>query len=199
MEPFFTTKPVGKGTGLGLAQIYGSVRQAGGTVRIESALGQGTTVRVFLPCTDEQPYPLPSGAHAGAPNHSATPRRVLLIDDDHDLRVLLAETLADLGHLVTCASCGEDALATLDTVQPDVAVMDFAMPDMNGAVVAEHLVARCPDLPIIFASGYPDTDAIRKAAGEDAVILRKPFEVAELARAIEEAIGRKGAPGKRSG
>ncbi|WP_404710428.1 MHYT domain-containing protein [Sphingomonas sp. MMS24-J13] len=189
MEPFFTTKPVGKGTGLGLAQIYGSVRQAGGAVRIESRLGEGTTVRVLLPCTDEMPAP-PEPAAALVANSLGWRPKVLLVDDDRDVRSMLASALDAQGYLVDEAEDGEAALNALEARLPDIAVLDFAMPGMNGAELARRIAERWPALPIVFASGFADTDAIQAVAGADVRMLRKPFRVNELFRTLENALGK---------
>ena len=186
LDPFFTTKPVGKGTGLGLAQVYGSARQAGGTVRVESKPGQGTSVRVFFPRTDQtvkrgELDPLILG---NAPDSMAT---VLLIDDDNDLRSMLAEALESLGYQVKEAVDGLSALRLLDTFRPDVVVVDFAMPGLNGAEVAKKARERWPGLPVVLASGYADTAAIEVAIGKDAKLLGKPFRIDELLDAVGSA------------
>ncbi|MFC3671506.1 MHYT domain-containing protein [Novosphingobium pokkalii] len=191
MEPFFTTKPVGKGTGLGLAQIYGSMRQIGGAVRITSAPGKGTSVRLFLPRTagaqhDEDALPAPAGAGSGAAH-------VLLVDDDPDLRRALAAALTDLGHDVQAVGDGPAALALLETVTreghtlPEVAVLDYAMPGMTGAELAAELGRRHPALRIVFMSGFADLAAIEAVAGPEAIVLRKPFATDRLAEAIARA------------
>ena len=185
MEPFFTTKPVGKGTGLGLAQIHGSARQAGGTVRMESKLGVGTTVRVYLPCTNEKPTQLIGGVTSEENEEKLAPQHILLVDDEDHLRCFLEEGLKDYGHSVSATPDGMAALSILESETPDVAVLDFAMPGMNGAVLAEQIAARLPSLPIIFVSGYADTAAIRNAAGEHAVILQKPFQLGQLISALK--------------
>jgi CheY-like chemotaxis protein len=189
MEPFFTTKPLGKGTGLGLAQIYGSARQAGGTVRIDSALGSGTTVRVLLPCTERQPVAATRAPKAAA-GRALHPATILLVDDDHDLRLVLAEALTAHGYGVLQAVDGATALSVLETECPDMAVLDFAMPDMNGAELARHLAELCPDLPVLFASGFSDTDAIEAAVGSNAPMLRKPFRIDELLHAVADMLER---------
>lgn len=186
MEPFFTTKPQGKGTGLGLAQIYGSARQAGGTVRIESQVGIGTTVRVYLPCTNKKPKRAIDRVSLDEDNMRLPPLRILIVDDDHHLRSVLAEGLREQGHTVNAASEGKEALSILESESPQVAVLDFAMPDMNGAVLAEQIATRLPNLPIIFVSGYADTVAIKNAAGENATILHKPFELDQLISALKQ-------------
>ena len=186
MEPFFTTKPLGKGTGLGLAQIYGSARQAGGTVRIESEAGVGTAVRVFLPCTNRKPKRPSAGTSSEEVDVALAPLHVLLVDDDDHLRSVLAEGLKDQGHRVSAASEGKEALTLLETQTPQVAVLDFAMPGMNGAVLAQQMATRLPNLPIIFVSGFADTAAIKNAAGENATILQKPFDLGHLTSALKQ-------------
>lgn len=185
MEPFFTTKPVGKGTGLGLAQIHGSARQAGGTVRIKSELGVGTTVQVYLPCTNEKPTQLIGGLAFEESERKLAPLHILLVDDDDHLRSFLEEGLKDYGHSVSAAPEGTAALSIIESETPDVAVLDFAMPGMNGAVLAEQISARLPCLPMVFVTGHADTAAIKNAGGEDAVILQKPFNVSQLISALK--------------
>jgi signal transduction histidine kinase len=187
IDPFFTTKPVGKGTGLGLAQVYGSARQVGGTVRIESKPGEGTSVRVFFPKTDQpvkraSPGCLVEGAR---PDSLAT---VLLIDDDNDVRSMLAGALANLGYKVQEAMDGSTGLQRLDESRPDVMVVDFAMPGLNGAEVARRARDKWPGLPILLASGYADTSAIEEAIGKDTKLLRKPFRIDELLDAVGVAV-----------
>lgn len=187
MEPFFTTKPIGKGTGLGLSQIYGSVRQAGGTVRIDSVPDEGTVVRVLLPCTDRRPAPVTSGRSPAAARR-AREAAILLVDDDEDLRHVLASALMTQGYQVTEAEDGPAALTALEAGTPDLAVIDYAMPGMTGAELAQRISAQWPALPIIFASGFSDTAAVEAAMGGGAVMLRKPFRVDELLDAVETAL-----------
>ncbi len=180
-EPFFTTKAAGAGTGLGLAQVYGIARQAGGTARIESASGQGTRVRLLLPRAPEAEQP--DGTREGDADTGAeavrAPATVLVVDDDPDVRRVLAETLEMLGYRALLAADGEAGLRLLDADRPDLLLVDFAMPGMNGAEVAQAAHARYPTLPIAFATGYADTTLL-EAARADAPVLRKPFTMAEL-------------------
>jgi CheY-like chemotaxis protein len=189
LDPFFSTKGIGKGTGLGLSQVYGSVRQAGGTVRIESEPGTGSMIRILLPRT-ETPA---AGAQAPAKPEAeigGSAATVLLIDDEDDLRLMLSASLQDLGYRVLEADDGPSGLALLRDREPDVMLVDFAMPGMNGAEVAAAARERWPDLPIAFASGYADTAAIEQAVGEDAAQLRKPFRIDELHALLSKALAR---------
>jgi signal transduction histidine kinase/ActR/RegA family two-component response regulator len=183
-DPFFTTKTVGKGTGLGLSQVYGVARQAGGEARIESVPGGGTKVTVLLRRSAEAAegaVPEIGPAQVFAPRPGAT---VLVVDDDDQVRRLLHDTLELLGYRVLDADGGAAALRTLQAERPDLMLLDFAMPQMNGAQVADRARQLWPDLPIVFASGHADTAAIKAAVGEAAPILRKPFEMDALARTL---------------
>jgi len=196
LDPFFTTKGVGKGTGLGLSQVFGLATQAGGTVRIETRPGAGTTVRVFLPKTDVGVEALVAAAEPkDAPAASAA--RVLVIDDDEDVRRTVAASLDALGYRVAEAADGAAGLAAVDAGPPDLVVVDFAMPDMNGAEVAAAIRERHPSLPIVFASGYSNTAAIEAAVGRDAPVLRKPFRIDELQDAVARSLRRDGASARR--
>jgi PAS domain S-box-containing protein len=187
MDPFFTTKPVGKGTGLGLAQVYGSARQSGGTVRIESRLGQGTTVRVLLPRTD-MTVQAAAAVDEAALSRLRSRATVLVVDDDADLRSVLVNSLDTLGYRVIEAADGTSGLAALEQQRPDMMVVDFAMPGMNGAEVAKAARERWPGLPVVLTSGYADTDAIEQAVGKGAKVLRKPFRIDELLGAVSDAV-----------
>jgi signal transduction histidine kinase len=189
-DPFFTTKSTGKGTGLGLSQVYGVARQAGGGARIVSTPGKGTTVTVLLRRSEAavvHDAPQPDLEPVLAPAAGA---QVLVVDDDDQVRALLVETLTMLGYRVTPADGGQAALTALKARRPDLMLVDFAMPQMNGAQVADQARRVWPDLPIVFASGHADTAAIQAAVGADARILRKPFDMDELARMLGAVIGR---------
>jgi CheY-like chemotaxis protein len=121
---------------------------------------------------------------AALPESSAT---VLLVDDDNDLRCILAGALATLGYEVREATDGLSALQILETFKPDVVVVDFAMPGLNGADVVKKAREKWPDLPIVLASGFAETAAIERAIGRDARLLRKPFRIDELLEAVAKA------------
>ena len=185
-EPFFTTKEVGKGTGLGLSQVYGTVRQSGGSVRIESKPEIGTVVRLYLRRTEAPLCDLEE--HNSDDAEQGVPATVLVVDDDPDVRGFLADSLDALGCRAVVVENGSTALARLDQIAPQLVILDFAMPEMNGAEVARGLRERRPDLPIIFASGYSETAAIGAVMGERSRILRKPFKIHELQAALSDLL-----------
>ncbi|WP_265587683.1 PAS domain S-box protein [Sphingomicrobium arenosum] len=178
-EPFFTTKDVGKGTGLGLSMVYGMVRQSGGTARIESKLGEGTTIRLYFRLAGEEAGEGPSDTVARGCAQSVAGRRVLVIDDDGDVRGFIAQTLDDMGALVRSASDGKTGLAAYRAERPDLVVVDYAMPGLSGADVAAAILKEAPDQPILFISGYSETEAIKRHAPE-ARLLAKPFSPDDL-------------------
>jgi len=186
-EPFFSTKPFGKGTGLGLAQVYGIARQSHGTLRIESKEGEGTIVRLLLPHVAGGAL-AEGGDGAAAAAEAERPRgpgaRILVIDDDADVRTFLADALSGLGHRVETGDGAEAALAALASGAPDLLLIDFAMPGMNGAQLAREARALHPGLPIVFVTGFAESDQLESALGGDVAVLRKPFGIEELATVI---------------
>ena len=187
IEPFFTTRERGKGTGLGLAQVYGFVRQCEGDLLIESEPGRGTTIEILLP-QSERPVAQPAGPAATSPRgvqSSTLHRRLLVVDDDDAVRAVLVELLTEAGYDVVEAIDGASALASIEQVAPDGAVIDFLMPGINGAEVARRARSIFPRLPVVFVSGYSDTVALESV--RDAVVLRKPFKGEHLQAAVESA------------
>src|ERR1700744_5319851 len=183
-DPFFTTKPPGKGTGLGLSQVYGLVRQMGGDVDIISKPGEGTTVRLYPRRGHGATQSDAEAAHGANDGHA---ERILVVDDDHDVRGIMTSFLSEIGYVVHEAEHGEAALALQKTVQPQLMIIDFAMPGTNGAEVVKAARAAQPGLPILFVSGYADSAALEAAMGS-APFLRKPFRPAERAEAVRAAI-----------
>lgn len=183
-DPFFTTKPAGKGTGLGLSQVYGIARQAGGSVRIQTELHRGTTVNVRLCISNRSVETVTIAGNSPQPSHNET---VLVVDDDPDVRTLTQDFLDEIGYRTYAVASGDAALQLIEEITPDIMVADFAMPGRNGAEVARAVRARLPDLPILFFSGYADTQALEAAVGKTPV-LRKPFRPSELASAIRSML-----------
>ena len=184
-DPFFTTKPTGKGTGLGLSQVYGIVRQAGGEVSIDSKVGHGTKVTLRLPRA-LQGSALQKESNKVAARAKGN-EKLLVVDDDDDVRDIVGRVLTELGYEVREASNGNEAVAALSNFDPDLLVVDFAMPNMNGAEVVATARARKAGLKILFLSGYANS-AVLEAAVEQAPLLHKPFRPSELAAAVRTAL-----------
>lgn len=175
-EPFFTTKPIGKGTGLGLSQVHGFAHQAGGTVKVESELGKGTTFTILLPRETAQPRqdrsPVPSRG-------SGT---VLLVEDNPDVATVSTGLLEQLGYKVRRVADAEAALREVELNGVDLVFSDIVMPGkMDGLSLAHCLRKIRPDLPVLLATGYSDAAADVRG---DFPILRKPYEIHELSEAI---------------
>ena len=189
-EPFFTTKEVGKGSGLGLAQVYGFAKQSGGGVRIDTRVGAGTSIKVYLPraagdvIEPESPPPAPVSERSGQMR-----RCILLVDDDTDVREVTAAILAERGYEVIEAGSGGAALDVLDRegARLDLMLMDYAMPGMNGSEVAREAHAKLPSLPVLFLTGYADFSAF-KEVGDDCIV-SKPFREEDLLARVAAIIG----------
>lgn len=190
LEPFFTTKERGQGTGLGLAQVYGFAHQCGGEVRIDSAPGAGATVRILLP-PGQAPAPVTQSVPAGVPNELDRPAdsggiRLLVVDDDDAVRQVLVDGLRLEGFEVFEAEDGATGLRALEREAPDALVLDYAMPGLNGAEVARRARILRPGLPVVFCSGYADTLALDDI--ENAPLFRKPVAVSALGRAVADLV-----------
>jgi signal transduction histidine kinase/ActR/RegA family two-component response regulator len=185
-EPFFTTKEPGKGTGLGLATVFGIVKQSRGHIAVYSEPGVGTTFKVYLPSLDKS-VPLAEVRAAGAaPNGCGT---ILLIEDEPALRVLAAESLKKLGYTVLQAGNGLEALAVADqhSGKIDVVVADIVMPRMGGPELVEKLRAKRNEFAVIYMSGYTEAAVLENARiGTEAILLNKPFTTELLAQKISE-------------
>jgi PAS domain S-box-containing protein len=192
-DPFFTTKDVGKGTGLGLSQVYGIAGQSGGTAEIDTALGRGTTVRMYLPRAGEaaQGKRLEARRPIDAPVRSGA--RVLVVDDDADVREVIVESLCEFGYDVTAVSSGGAALDKLHSGSFEAVVMDFAMPGMNGGDLGPIIRSRWPELPVLLITGHAGTASLQRDAGWTAM-LGKPFVAGELDTKLRGLIGRRVEP-----
>ncbi|MFL6752613.1 MAG: ATP-binding protein [Sphingomicrobium sp.] len=189
-EPFFTTKPVGKGTGLGLSQIFGFAHQSGGEVGIESAIGRGTTVSIYLPRTQVaapvrvHPALQRSDAEAHVPG-----ARILLVEDDPRVRTATVGALEDLDYDPVACSSGAEAIELFRTHEFDLVITDVIMPEMTGPELIRHLKSAYDrDFAVLFVTGYVgegESDDIRSHE-----LLRKPFTVGALANAVSAALAR---------
>ncbi|QIK78754.1 PAS domain-containing protein [Sphingomonas piscis] len=187
-EPFFTTKEVGKGTGLGLSMVYGMARQSGGTARIESRAGEGTTVKLLFRVAQSGDQQMDAGEPiADHLTHRSRPASILVIDDDPDVRQFVVTSLEEEGFDVRDASDGFEGLRLFSQEAADLVVLDFVMPSMSGAEVASRIRVQRPEQAILFVSGYNETDAVRRVA-PDAPLLAKPFRAGALVKAVRSAL-----------
>ena len=186
-DPFFTTKDVGRGSGLGLSQVYGMTHRAGGAARIESREKRGTSVMLLLRRTQEVDTEASSTPLTSLDYEIPSARTVLVVDDDPDVRQFLVEALVSIVYLVIEADGGRAGLELLGRQKPDALVVDFAMPDINGAEVAREVRKVHAALPILMVSGFADSAAIDAAAGGGIPLLRKPFDVSALQASLERA------------
>jgi CheY-like chemotaxis protein len=199
-EPFFTTKDTGRGSGLGLSMIYGYVKQSNGHVRIDSDVGAGTTVRLYLPRhhpADHAPSLHSPTRVAGVegPLPKAKPgEAIMVVEDNEDVRRLAVDTLESLGYRVVAASDAKAALAAFnggDTGQLDLLFTDVVLPNgISGSELAEMVCAQRPGLPVLFASGYTRSAMPRERSLADAQLLQKPYSIDTLAIRCRQAIDR---------
>jgi PAS domain S-box-containing protein len=188
-EPFFTTKEAGKGTGLGLATVYGIVKQSGGYIWISSEVGEGTTFEIYLPEVARDAGG--AAARSAVPDASGGTETVLLVEDETAVRELARRILKKLGYTVLEAANGGEALliARKYAAPIDLMVTDMVMPHMSGSDVAEEMRRIHPELKVLFMSGYTEDDVIRNAALEDgSAFLEKPFTPPALARSVRKML-----------
>jgi PAS domain S-box-containing protein len=183
-EPFFTTKDVGKGTGLGLASVYGTVRQSDGFVTVESEPGQGASFRVFLPLVVDEATSICEEPVAGATDGVET---ILLVEDEESVRDLTKQALELNGYRVIAAAAPAEALELGDDVTYDMLLTDVVMPQMRGGELARRLAAKKPGLKTMFMSGYLDGEALLGEEGPTS-FLQKPFTLDALAHAVRDLL-----------
>ena len=188
LDPFFTTKAVDKGTGLGLAQVYAVARQSGGDVKIDSTPGQGTTMRLLLPAAQPiAPEPQAPQSSQAYPGQALGGQTILVLDDDQSVREVMVQNLRTLGYAVYEAASGDEALGALVEIAPDLLVLDFLMPGLNGAEVAARARTLRPDQKMLVVSGYLDSGALDRLA-PDIPILRKPFDGQKLGATVAKLL-----------
>ena len=186
-EPFFTTKPVGEGTGLGLATAFGIVRQSGGTVRVYSNPGEGTTFHIYLPqAAEDPPPPVSARARPRSVHGSGT---VLVVEDEAMVRNFTCRTLAAHGYRCVEAVDGAEALRIIeqrgDSI--DAVVTDVVMPNLGGGTLARRLAELRPGVPVLFTSAYTGQEIIRRGLiPPDAPFLQKPFRAEVLLAKLGE-------------
>ncbi len=185
-DPFFTTKGPGRGSGLGLSQVYGLVQQSGGTVYLESRPGEGTTAVILLPKAERTSVPpLAPVARAIGVIAPRVARRILLLDDDEHVLETLTEMLTGAGYTIVSHATAAPALEEVErSGRIDLIIVDLAMPLVRGDQFAAAVRLRRSDVPILFITGYAETDALH----EEPYVLRKPFKLTALIAAVEGAM-----------
>jgi two-component system cell cycle sensor histidine kinase/response regulator CckA len=174
-EPFYTTKAVGLGTGLGLATVEGIVSQSAGHIQVDSKVGKGTTIRILLPLTSEPTPAVPAGTATARRGRSRG--RILVVDDEDAVRVVVSRTLQAEGYEVFGARDGKEALRMLDEIGGaiDLVITDLVMPELGGAKLVEEIAKRYAEIPIVWVSGHPrEGDIPRDQHGRQQPFLMKP-------------------------
>ena len=189
-EPFFTTKGIGKGTGLGLPMVQGLAQQSGGKFLLTSVEGEGTTAEIWLRVSEARSAEGPAEGDSGEPDAPATtdPLTILAVDDDPLVLENTAAMLMELGHKVLEAHSGAEALSLLEQRRVDLIITDYAMPGMTGEELTQRILATQPELPVLMVSGYA---SLPEGAGTSVPKLGKPFKERDLSRAISEVMALK--------
>jgi PAS domain S-box-containing protein len=185
-DPFFTTKPIGQGTGLGLSMVYGFINQTGGQVQIDSVEGQGTRIDLYLPCHFETADPHLASDEGMVPPRATQGERVLVVEDEPDVRMLVVDVLRELGYTVEVASDGATALPFLQGAgRIDLLVTDVGLPGLNGRQLAEIARQHRPELRVLFMTGYARNAEVRGDFLEEGMdMLTKPFSIDDLAQRV---------------
>jgi CheY-like chemotaxis protein len=188
-EPFFTTKEIGKGTGLGLATVYGIVKQSGGAIGVYSEVGRGTTFRVYLPSVSD---PAPRAkAVRGSAEFARGSEHILLVEDESLVRELITKILTSCGYTVIAASEPREAIPLAEAASIDLLLTDTVMPHMSGPELAAYLTPRRPDMRVLFMSGYAGSHVVHGGGLPDgSAFLSKPFTAEALANKVREVLDR---------
>jgi two-component system cell cycle sensor histidine kinase/response regulator CckA len=186
-EPFFTTKASGSGTGLGLAGVYGTIRQSGGFVAVESTPGVGSSFTVFLPLAEVPPHRGQEDERDDEPDTVAA-ARILLVEDEDIVQRVLEKQIAALGHSVTSVDRASEALDLLEGGQFDVLLSDVGLPGIDGGSLAATVRELYPDLGVILMSGYPGDHVASNPALAGVPLLQKPFQPRDLQTAVADLL-----------
>jgi CheY-like chemotaxis protein len=190
-DPFFTTKPLGEGTGLGLSMVYGFVKQSGGHIRVYSEVGQGTTVRLYLPRHNGEADDRENTALKPSVPHVGAGETVLVVDDEELIRQLVVEVLTDLGYAALEAVDGRQAMTILQSPRRiDLLVTDVGLPGgMNGRQLADVSRGLRPKMPVLFITGYAETAVVSNGhLGPGMAVITKPFQMDVLMGMISRII-----------
>jgi nitrogen-specific signal transduction histidine kinase len=198
LEPFFTTKPPGRGTGLGLSTIYGIVKQSGGYIWISSAPGAGATFDIYLPRVGEPALPLAADLDVQTVHPTIT-ATILLLEDEKSVRQVIHEFLTGRGYNVLQAGRGDDAinLAELFTGSISLIITDIVLPDMKGPLAVTKIRASHPEANVLYVTGYAEAPLVQQLVSQGAVLMQKPVSGRELLKKVDEILRLGGSLGSR--
>jgi CheY-like chemotaxis protein len=191
-DPFYTTKEVGRGTGLGLSQVFGFVKQSGGHVKIYSEIGDGTSVKIYLPrwAGSEDAPTSQSQTETLATPRALEAEVILAVEDDASVRQVTSNLLRELGYTVVAAASGNEALALLPSLpRIDALVTDIVMPGMNGRALAEKMLVERPTIKVLYVTGYTRNAVVHNGILDPGVaFLPKPFTTAQLGQKLRQVL-----------